>query len=363
MGQNRQKCAISDISLRMNALRLELASGIAMLPLRSNHDISGIARLMNAVATDDRRAEFVRLLEHVLESEDHQPTAVWTHENTPGRLPQTNDIHGPRGTNFSYSAAARFIFVLGGSYRVVRELDEREQDRIVRRGEFYWMRPESWNLIRNDVARSVLSVVFETDHTRFVWYHHKREPGPTRMRDAHISLRYHTYSPASEPLRQACSLMDAALGKSAPDIVIARSTARTLLGWCLDELRADEALSAAGSTPKSGLHARRSFDEICAYIAEHLQDELSREQVAEAFRMSEDHLTRLFRLHARCGFVEFVRAERFRLAERLLAGSRLSIKEVAAACGFNLSGYFIKRFRERHGITPNAWRRLSLERS
>ena len=321
---------------------------------RSKDDIPGINRLERAISAREPRAEFLRLMEDMLAGDPPSPTGVRAHKNNPGRLPQTNDTSGPRGTNFSCVSVPRFIYVLGGSYRVVRELETRSADRIVKAGELYWIRPDGWNLVRNDTPRSVLSVIFEQNHTRFLWYHHKRDPEFARVRGAHIGLRYHTHSPATEELRHAIALMDAAACGQA-DAPTSRATARALLGWCLQELRADGALAEAAGKPGSGTRTQRTFDDICSYVSEHLQEELSRDHVARVFRVSEDHLTRLFRVHAHCGFVEYVRRERFRLAERLLSASRLSVKEIAAACGFNLSGYFIKRFRERHGVTPTAW--------
>ncbi|MDR1280208.1 MAG: AraC family transcriptional regulator [Opitutaceae bacterium] len=342
------------------------------MPRHPDHnDISGIRPLMGAISEGRPREAFTRLLERVLGANDGAgtgsvPAAVLAHENNPGRLPETNDIDGPRGTNFSCVAVPRFIFVLGGTYRVVRNLDDRSQDRIVRNGEFYWIHSGGWNLIRNDATRTVLSVIFEQCHIRFLWYHHKREPvpGAVRIRRAHTELRYRTHAPAGAGLQHAVALMGAAVAagqEPACDTGTLRSTARTLLAWCLHELRTDAALATAANTSGTLAPGRRTFDEICAYVAEHLQGDLSREQVVGVFRISEDHLTRLFRIHAQCGFVEFVRGERFRLAERLLATSRLSVKEVAAACGFNLSEYFIKRFREQHGVTPMVWRRRGQE--
>jgi AraC-like DNA-binding protein len=244
----------------------------------------------------------------------------------------------------------------------------------VRSGEFYWIRPDDWNLVRNDSARTVLSFIFARNETRYVWYHHRREGEPGRRRqrqrmrevrrvrgarlEVHTALRHHTHAGASRELLHAVALMDAATAKNVLpcEALTARATARTLPGWCLRELRVDANLETAANAAGMFAPGRRMFDEICAYVGEHLQGDLSREQVAGGFRFSEDHLTRLFRIHARCGFVEFVRGERFRLAERLLVSGHLSVKEVSAACGFNQSEYFIKRFREEHGITPMMWR-------
>ncbi|AHF89851.1 AraC family transcriptional regulator [Opitutaceae bacterium TAV5] len=330
----------------------------------SLNDVSGIRPLEHAIGTGSPREAFLTLLDAVLAEERSGPAAVFAHENNPECLSIAEGQGGPRGTSLALVDAFRFIFVLGGTYRAIRDVRDRRQDRVVRSGEFYWIRPDDWNLVRNDSARTVLSVIFARNETRYVWYHHRREGEPERRErgarpEAHTALRYHTHAGASQELLHAVALMDAAMEKSAVSCgaVTARASARALLGWCLRELRLDANLEAAANAAGTLAPGRRAFDEICAYVAEHLQSDLSREQVAGVFRISEDHLTRLFRIHARCGFVEFVRAERFRLAERLLATSRLSVKEVAAACGFNLSEYFIKRFREQHGVTPAAWRR------
>jgi transcriptional regulator GlxA family with amidase domain len=44
-------------------------------------------------------------------------------------------------------------------------------------------------------------------------------------------------------------------------------------------------------------------------------------------------------------------------AQRLLATTRLSLGEIAAATGFYDQSHFTKRFRKVTGITPSAYRR------
>lgn len=328
------------------------------------NDFSGIRPLEHAIEAGNPREAFLALLGAVLEEEADGPNTVFSHDQNPASLSMADGQGGPGGTSLALVDAPRFIFVLGGAYREIRDIRDRNQDRIIRCGGFYWIHPDDWNLVRNDAARTVLSVIFAKNETRYVWYHHRREGIPagragSTKHEVHTALRYHTHASASPELRHAVALMEAATEKSAVpcDAVTAKITARALLGWCLRELRVDANLEAAAHAAGTLTPGQRAFEEICAYITEHLQEDLSRRQVAAIFRISEDHLTRLFRLHAKSGFVEFVRAERFRLAERLLGERRFSVKEVAAACGFNLSEYFIKRFREQYGMTPATWRR------
>jgi AraC-like DNA-binding protein len=317
---------------------------------------SGVpATLRRAISDGDYRSHLLSLFDSIIRKKNKCPERVLIHENTKGVLPKHNDFQGPCGTNFSCVLWPRFIFVLRGSYRVVRDLEKRAQDTVVTAGGFYWIRPQGWNLVRNDSARTVLSVIFEADRTRFVWYHHKREAGIGHNPAAHISLRYSTCAKPSAGLRLAVSLMDAAVSSVSNDEKTAISTAGALLVWCRRELLLDSQSFEGAANQISQTQSK--FDDIRFYITDHLQQQLSRSQIADEFRISEDHLSRLFRTHANCGFVEYIRNERLRLAERLLAESRLSVKEVAAACGFNLCSYFVKSFRKSHGVTPNEWRR------
>ncbi|MHB9139896.1 MAG: helix-turn-helix transcriptional regulator, partial [Victivallaceae bacterium] len=49
-------------------------------------------------------------------------------------------------------------------------------------------------------------------------------------------------------------------------------------------------------------------------------------------------------------------ALRMEHALHLLENSRISIKEIACHIGFNTTGYFIRAFTSRYGVTPGAFR-------
>ncbi|WP_043581924.1 helix-turn-helix domain-containing protein [Geminisphaera colitermitum] len=341
-----------------------------------NYAVFGIRALKQALADGDAYGAHMRLMEKILQrwKDGGSAMTIAVHQNRLERLPEWKERGERHGTSFSCSPFPRFMFVLGGEYRLVHDIKDRSLDRVVRPGELYWVRPNDWNLIRNDTPRTIFAVIFKPDHTRYIWYHHKRETENSNVfldtdQAFHTELWYHTHAPASVALRHTIGLIDevtaldvsagaaegAGGGEARQELL--HTTGQTLLAWCLQELRRDESLAKSARFAGTVSPGRRMFEEICAWITERLQHDLERRSVASIFRISEDHLTRLFRTHARCGFVEFVRAERFRLAERLLTDNRLSVKEVASACGFSLSAYFIKRFRQQHGLTPATWRR------
>jgi AraC-like DNA-binding protein len=92
------------------------------------------------------------------------------------------------------------------------------------------------------------------------------------------------------------------------------------------------------------------------YIRSHLDQPLGVPFLADRTGLSRAHFTRQFRLREGQPPAEFVMHERMRRASRLLKDSGLSVKEVAAACGFADPNYFAKAFRRVFGISPTEFR-------
>jgi AraC family transcriptional regulator, transcriptional activator of pobA len=54
---------------------------------------------------------------------------------------------------------------------------------------------------------------------------------------------------------------------------------------------------------------------------------------------------------------QWITERRMREARRLLADTDLTVTEIAPRVGYREAGYFVRRFRTAHGVTPGAWRR------
>lgn len=83
---------------------------------------------------------------------------------------------------------------------------------------------------------------------------------------------------------------------------------------------------------------------------------LSVQSLARQCDCSADHLSQLFRRASGEGLVVCINRLRIERAARLLRETTLAGKEIAWACGFAAPSYFIHSFRQRHGMTPRAWR-------
>ena len=80
------------------------------------------------------------------------------------------------------------------------------------------------------------------------------------------------------------------------------------------------------------------------------------EELAGVAGYSRGHFCRKFREEIGCNPHEFVVDLKMRYALRKLQIENITIKEVAAACGFDDPSYFCKVFRKHYGVTPALFR-------
>ncbi|UXH79862.1 response regulator transcription factor [Roseateles amylovorans] len=92
------------------------------------------------------------------------------------------------------------------------------------------------------------------------------------------------------------------------------------------------------------------------YIQDHLAETLTVSLVARQVGLSERRLLALFREQLGHTVSGFISEERVRTGQRLLAETDMSVQDVAAHVGFSNPGNFATAFRERHGISPQAYR-------
>ena len=92
------------------------------------------------------------------------------------------------------------------------------------------------------------------------------------------------------------------------------------------------------------------------YLADHLTQEISMEDVAEDVGLSLCHLSHLFKTHAGVAMRQYLIQLRIDAACRLLASEDHSIPEIASLLRFCDQSYFTRVFRQRTGKTPAQYR-------
>jgi AraC-like DNA-binding protein len=119
-----------------------------------------------------------------------------------------------------------------------------------------------------------------------------------------------------------------------------------------------EAVLARGK--RLGSEAQRVARMAMAYIHERYAEPVSREQMARDLNVNERYLTRCFGQETGLTPIAYLNRYRIAQARALLDRSRLSVTEVALACGFSDSSYFGRVFQKEVGLSPTVYRRHTL---
>ncbi len=96
---------------------------------------------------------------------------------------------------------------------------------------------------------------------------------------------------------------------------------------------------------------------IIAYIQEHYTGELSLKNMARELGYSYAYLSTFFNQTMGMGFGAFVNQYRIAYAEQLLLSTRLSVTEIAEACGFSTIRSFNREFLRSKTVSPSEFRK------
>ncbi|WP_372998828.1 helix-turn-helix transcriptional regulator [Lutispora sp.] len=95
------------------------------------------------------------------------------------------------------------------------------------------------------------------------------------------------------------------------------------------------------------------------YIESHWMDRYNASETAKAACLSKAHFTKLFKKHTRVTpYQYYINYKISKLKEKLL-DTNLSVAEAFAACNIDYNGHFAKLFREKVGVSPSVYRKLS----
>ncbi len=111
------------------------------------------------------------------------------------------------------------------------------------------------------------------------------------------------------------------------------------------------------ATPEDQRAYFGDLQKAIAYIDSHFVDEITAPKLAGIAGLSVPHFNRLFRKLLRLSPMEYVLSLRVQEAQRLLATTRQSMSEIAAAVGFYDQSHFTKRFKKITGMTPLRYRK------
>lgn len=102
---------------------------------------------------------------------------------------------------------------------------------------------------------------------------------------------------------------------------------------------------------------RDALRETQAWIADHLDDDLSLPALARRAALSERHFSRVFRAETGMTVAAYVEAARIEAAQRLLESTRDGLDRIARTCGFGTVETMHRTFNRTIRVTPGEYRR------
>lgn len=100
-----------------------------------------------------------------------------------------------------------------------------------------------------------------------------------------------------------------------------------------------------------------SIKDVIRYIKDHYKEPLTAAELAAMSNYNESYFMKLFKQYTGKTLVKYLTDYRLERAHHKLLHSGLTITEIALECGFNGTSYFIKKFQEAYGITPQKLRK------
>ena len=128
----------------------------------------------------------------------------------------------------------------------------------------------------------------------------------------------------------------------------------SLVGGIVQHLRHDYPLGRRRRERK-GLSQSRLARAV-ALIDERLAEPLPVNEIASAVHLSAFHFARMFRRSTDCSPHEYLTRRRLERARQLLAGSDLSMLQIAHTVGYRTQAHFTRVFHEGTGTTPRRYR-------
>lgn len=98
--------------------------------------------------------------------------------------------------------------------------------------------------------------------------------------------------------------------------------------------------------------SRESYNKLAVYLRENVHLSFDSNQVSESLGFSVQYLNSLAHDFRNMSLKELVNFYRLEMSRKVLIESDSPVAELASACGFKSSAYFIKLFKQAYNITP-----------
>ncbi len=156
-----------------------------------------------------------------------------------------------------------------------------------------------------------------------------------------------------EDVERTLSRMEKELDRRRPEWEVAVKSYLTNLLIMASRYASQREESASAPRPKERLLAMSVMRRV---MEEYGDQTLTLESIAASLYISKSYLCRIFRRVTGESFGDYLRRVRLEQACRLLRETELTAEQIVYACGLRDIPTFYRSFKERMGMTPNAYR-------
>lgn len=162
-----------------------------------------------------------------------------------------------------------------------------------------------------------------------------------------VAQKFSQPRPLTGPIPKIIEAMVEVQAAGGPATAVA-DLVRALL-HCLGE-------SFVASEPMASSPPKSLLEDVCVYLQNHYQYDVTRESVARQFGVSPNYLSRVFQLQGSMTFSNYLMHVRTDRAKHLLRTYSLKLDDIAARCGYHDTAYFCRVFKRLTKSTPAEYR-------
>lgn len=105
-------------------------------------------------------------------------------------------------------------------------------------------------------------------------------------------------------------------------------------------------------------YSSQKLHNVIQYLNNNYQYNISMQDIANMCHMDYKQFSKFFKKMTNTNFSQFLLDIRLNYAQKYLLQGKDSVSEVASKCGFEYVSYFIRKFKERNGISPAEYKKL-----
>jgi two-component system response regulator YesN len=115
--------------------------------------------------------------------------------------------------------------------------------------------------------------------------------------------------------------------------------------------------SAIDALHASSEHQSAAVRKVCDFVKKHLEEPITREELASIVHLNPAYLSRLFKKEMGMSISDYIVKEKIDKSMELLKHTNIKVSTVADAVGYPNYSYFSKLFKTTVGVTPQEYRK------